>query len=107
MTNPNSLDRWSRLARHVQGIRGGDLRKGVLAGIIWSGLPQHLSIRRTGFKAGLKAIADTRLSHEKARVIGISFDFLPQLADENSQVLDVISLVAAPDLLEQLVVRHH
>ena len=62
---------------------------------------------RTGFKAGLKAIADTRLGHEKARVIGIGLDFLPQLANENSQVLDVIPLVAAPDILEQLVVRHH
>src|ERR1700726_4787367 len=62
---------------------------------------------RTGFKAGLKAIADTRLGNEKARVIGIGFDFLPQLANENSQVLDIISLVTAPNLPEQLVVRHH
>ena len=55
---------------------------------------------------GLKAIADTRLGHEKVRVIGIGFDFLPQFANEDSQVLEVFSLLAGPDLLEQLVVRH-
>ena len=56
---------------------------------------------------GLKAIADTRLGHEKVRVIGIGFDFLPQFANENAQILDIVSLVTAPDILEQLIVRHH
>ena len=40
-------------------------------------------------------------------IIGINFDFLPQFANENPQVLDIVSLVAGPDILEQLVVRHH
>jgi hypothetical protein len=40
-------------------------------------LTRHLLSHRTGFEAGLEAIADARLGHEKARVIGIGFDFLP------------------------------
>jgi len=56
---------------------------------------------------GLKAIADARLGDEKAWVIGIGFNFLPQFANENSQVLYVVSLSAAPDFPEQMVVRHH
>src|ERR1700730_12996280 len=40
MTNPNSLDRWSRLARHVQVIRGGDVRTGVLTGTVGIRLTQ-------------------------------------------------------------------
>ena len=64
-------------------------------------------VSRAGLKAGLKAIANTRLGHEKTRVVGIGLDFLPQLANENSQVLDIVSLIAAPNILEQLVMRHH
>jgi hypothetical protein len=62
---------------------------------------------RTIFKASLKTITDARFGHEEAWAIGIDFDFLPQFANENSQVLDVVSLVAAPNFLEQVVVRHH
>src|ERR1700686_5503156 len=52
MTNPNSLDRWSRLARHVQGIRGGDVRKGFLTGIVETRVTQHLSNLPNWFQGG-------------------------------------------------------
>jgi hypothetical protein len=49
---------------------------------------------RAVLKAGLKAIAHTRLGYEKARVIRIGLDFLSQFANENPQVLDIVSLIA-------------
>lgn len=44
----------------------------------------NASFRGNIFETGLKAIADAGLGHQKARVIGIGFDLLPQLANENS-----------------------
>ncbi len=40
-------------------------------------------------------------------MIGIGLDDLPKVANENPQILDVLSHTAAPDLLQQLVVRDH
>src|SRR5260370_12882480 len=105
MIKPNPVDRPSRFAKHpAEAFRIG----------IWERSPSLRSpgaarvlLRRTGLKAGLKAVADTRLGHQEARAIGISFDFLPELANEDSQTLNIFPLVAAPYVLEQLVVRHH
>lgn len=68
---------------------------------------QGLLARGAGFQACLEPLADTRFGHEQARVVGIGFDLLPQLADENSQVLDILALIAGPDFLQQRVMRHH
>jgi hypothetical protein len=51
------------------------------------------------FETGLKTIADAGFGHEKARAVWIAFDFLAQLAHEDAQVLDVVPLIAGPDIL--------
>src|ERR1700746_1849925 len=80
------------------------------------GGPKHKILIKTGeallagcqvFKARLKPIADAGFGHKKPRAVGIGFDLLSQLANENSQGLDVVALASAPDILEQLVVSHH
>src|SRR4030088_370377 len=58
-------------------------------------------------EAGLQAITDAGFGNEQTRIIGISLDFLPQLAHQNPQILDVFPLVPGPDILQQLVVRDH
>jgi hypothetical protein len=54
--------------------------------------------------ARLQAVADPGLRDEKPRTIGIRLDDLPQVADENAQILDVLSDAAAPDIVNQLIV---
>src|SRR5450756_388826 len=90
MTNPDSLN--------SPGQRSGS---GPFAGA-------NICLFHRGFlETGLKAIADARFGDEKAGMIRVGLDFLPQFADENAQVLNVVTLVAGPYFLEQLIVRHH
>ena len=48
-----------------------------------------------------------RLVHQNLRAVRIRLDLLSQLANQNSQVLNIVHLVGAPDFLEQLLVCHH
>ena len=67
----------------------------------------QLSVRRGGLEPALQPVTDPGFGNQEARVIGIGFDLLPQLPHENSQILNVLMLIPGPDLLEQLIVRHH
>ena len=52
----------------------------------------------------LKAVADARLGDQEPRLVWVGLDLLTQLSHEDPKVLNVVALVAAPDLLEKLVV---
>src|ERR1700751_986834 len=89
-------------ALHAASGPGNDYLKRA----VWRGV-EHVLLSLGGgcFKPAWQPIADTGLGDEKARMIRVGFDLLPQLAHEDAQVLNVVALIASPDLLEQLVVR--
>jgi hypothetical protein len=64
-------------------------------------------VRQLALRLGLETVAYARLGNQKARIIGVGFDLLSQLANQNPQILDVLVLSSAPDVLEQMVVRHN
>jgi hypothetical protein len=49
---------------------------------------EHRSNALTGPSGFEQAIADARLGYEQARLVGISLDLLPELANEDAQVYD-------------------
>jgi len=64
-------------------------------------------VGRHVLEAGLETVADAGFRHQEARPVGIAFDLLAQLANQDSQILDVVALIAAPDVLQKLIVRYH
>src|SRR5690242_5536709 len=59
---------------------------------------------RGRFQPILQSVADARLGHEKSWPIRVRLDLLPKLTDENTQILDVVTLVAVPYVFQQLFV---
>ncbi len=48
-----------------------------------------------------QAIADPELGHQNARPVGVGLDLLTQLADHDAQIVRVVDVGQAPDLLQQ------
>ena len=57
--------------------------------------------------AGIKAVTDPGLSQDVFRVGRIRFQLFAQLADEDSEIFGLFSVVTAPDGAEQFVVSEH
>src|SRR5574343_175569 len=57
--------------------------------------------------SGLKTVADADFRLDMARLRGIGFNFLAQMADIDAQVFVVVGGLAAPDLDQQLPMRQH
>ena len=56
---------------------------------------------------GEEAVADAELGQEDARLRGVGLNLLPQLAHEDAQIVGVLQVRRAPDLLEQELVGDH
>jgi hypothetical protein len=54
-----------------------------------------------------QAVADTRLSDDVTRLRRVGFQFLPQLANVDTQVVRVLGIARPPDDAQQLLVRHY
>jgi hypothetical protein len=54
-----------------------------------------------------QAIAHPHFSHEIAWPCGVGFQFVPQLAHIDSQVVAVMDMLRPPDFLEHLAMGHH
>src|ERR1017187_3189579 len=52
----------------------------------------------------VKAVPHPRLRRDEPRRLGIPFDLLPQILDEDAQVIHLVAIVRAPDRLQQLAV---
>jgi len=75
MTNPNRVGLPSRSAKQFRD--SGDVMKGFFRALVGSSSRNIWLGLRAILESGLKAIADTWLGHQQARVIGIGLDFLP------------------------------
>src|SRR5690242_19626280 len=56
---------------------------------------------------GIKSITYPRLGENVTRRCRIGLDFLPQLSDEDSQILGLLRIVSTPDCGQQLPMSQH
>ena len=62
---------------------------------------------KSGVCVRTEAISDARVGEDESRSARMLFDFSPELANEDTEVLSLIDVGLAPDFLKQHAVREH
>lgn len=61
----------------------------------------------SGFRIGAESVSDTRVGEDKAGSSRMFFDFFPELANEDAEILGLVDVGWPPNFLEQHAVRQH